>query len=115
MREKKLVLALAVLAAAVGCSTWQAKDESPAVSYYAALADYVQLKGAAAVYAEAPSTPASEVEQILQVVTAADGAIAAIEAQRSAEVGADQYAAAALLVRAANARLAQILANGGVR
>ncbi len=58
-----------------GCATLAARNASPSVKFYAAVADYNTAKLAAVKYAEIPEVSASRVQEIVTVVELADAAI----------------------------------------
>lgn len=106
-----LIVGLAVFGSA--CVSWHA--ETPAQRYYAALADYTIAKQAAAHYAVAPSTPASHVKVILDVVEATDKEIATFnETLASLPAQDDSWAAASQVIAAATRQLRSSLATGGI-
>ena len=114
-RGAAAALALLLLVGISGCLAWQARNAPVSVKYYAALGDYNRAKGAAVVYASAPSTPVEHVEAIIKVVDATDAELEKFEEIRKLGLpkGDDRYTAAAQLLRYATQRLDAKIAEGG--
>ena len=110
-----VALTVAVALANSGCATFTALREgaSPAVTYYAALSDYVAAKSTAASYAELPSTSRAEVEKILLATREADEVVEQIEVLRlTIGVPDSKYTAGAQILSSV-ARLLQAQALKG--
>ena len=94
-----LLIALA-LALQFGCATVQARDQSPAVKYYAAVADWNAGKSLALHYVRNQAVPVAHIEAILLVVDRGDEAIAVLEEARGVrELTGSDYAAASAILR----------------
>lgn len=121
MLDKKWGRASACLIAALalaGCLSGSILSQggTPSTSFYAAMGDYLTIKNAAVVYAEALSTPAEDVDEILVLVEQGDARLAEIRAlQHAGPVSPDTYLASAQLLRTLSAQLSTILLAEGVQ
>ena len=100
-----------------GCISSQGlEDASPSVRYYAAVADYIQVKNLAVIHAESPSTSLATVKKIEVSVNEADAQLAVVEEMRQADLTTpDTYLAAAALLRGISAQLRTQIPLGELR
>lgn len=83
MNRRKIAPLLLVAVLLSACASLEARNATPEVRYYAALADYNAAKVIAANYAEAPGTPVEHIEAILDIIEPTDARIKLFEQIRA--------------------------------